>query len=152
MPSTSQFDGLAKIVEKIKQNQERMEKSMQDMIGFFKFVEEKMDKKLEERHDKVNNILEDIKRKQPSSSGAQETNEYMGARSFEKHLDKVEEGKEEEDEEEDEAANLNMESINQKDLEKKDDHEDSEGRGGMAESGNQGSGEPVGGQTTLAKP
>lgn len=77
MPSTSQFDGLAKIVEKIKQNQERMEKSMQDMIGFFKFVEEKMDKKLEERHDKVNNILEDIKRKQPSSSGAQETNEYM---------------------------------------------------------------------------
>ena len=54
-----------------------MEKSMEDMIGFFKSVEEKMDKKFEELHDKVNNILEDIKRKQPTSLGAHETNKYM---------------------------------------------------------------------------
>ena len=44
-----------------------------------------------------------------------------------------------------------MESINEKNLGKKDDHEDGEGRGGMAGSGNQGSGGPAGGQTTLTK-
>ena len=69
------------------------------------------------------------------------------ARSFEKHINKVEKSKEE-----DEVADLNMESINQKGLRKKNDHEDGEGRRGMVGSGNQGFGGPVGGQTTLKRP
>ena len=74
-----------------------------------------------------------------------------GARSFEEHLDKVEESQEEEEEEKDEDADLNMESINQKGLEKKDDHEDGEGKECMTGSGNQISGRPDGGRTTLTK-
>ena len=82
MPSTSQLDGLAKVVESIKQSLKKMEKIMEEMIGLFKTVEEKIDKKFEELYVNLNNIVEEIKRKQPISSGAQKTNEYMVSISF----------------------------------------------------------------------
>ncbi|KAA0041495.1 protein Ycf2-like [Cucumis melo var. makuwa] len=36
MPSTSQIDGLTRIVEKIEKSQERMEKSMEGILDFLK--------------------------------------------------------------------------------------------------------------------
>ena len=77
MSSTSTFDGLAKAVESIKQIQEKMERSMKEMIGLFKTMEEKMNNKFEELHVNLNNIVEEIKMKQPTSSGAQKITEYM---------------------------------------------------------------------------
>ena len=54
-----------------------MKKSMKKMIGLFKTVEEKMNKKSEELHVNLNNTVEEIKRKQLTSSSAQKKPEYM---------------------------------------------------------------------------
>ena len=52
MSSTCQLDGLTNVVEKIQQSQERLEKSIKDIIELFKFVEVKMHKKFEELDNK----------------------------------------------------------------------------------------------------
>ena len=82
MPFTIQLDGLAKAIQSIKPSQEKMEKSIEHMIGLFKTMKEKMDKKFEKLHVNLNNSIEEIKRKQPTSSSAQKTNNYIVSMSF----------------------------------------------------------------------
>ena len=77
MSSTSQLDGLSKVVESIKQTQEKMEKSMEKIVELFKIVEDKMNKKFEELHTHLNNIIQEIKGKQNTYSGVQKTTGYM---------------------------------------------------------------------------
>ncbi|KAA0031658.1 protein Ycf2-like [Cucumis melo var. makuwa] len=80
-----------------------------------------MNKKFEELGQRLNRTIEEIKSQQPSSSDAQKTNEYMGKRAFEEHLDKVEEDRDKEEEQKDEDEDLNLELKNPKVLGKKDD-------------------------------
>ncbi|KAA0041493.1 protein Ycf2-like [Cucumis melo var. makuwa] len=77
MSFTSQIDGLTRIVEKIEKSQERMEKSMEGILDFLKSVELKMNSRFKELGQKMNGIVEAIRSQQPSSSGVQDTNEFM---------------------------------------------------------------------------
>ena len=70
MPSTSQIDGLTRMVEKIKKNQEKMEKSMKGIFYFLKSIELKMNTRFEELGQNMNGIIEAIRSQQPSSSSA----------------------------------------------------------------------------------
>uniref|UniRef100_A0A9I9EIM1 DUF1985 domain-containing protein n=1 Tax=Cucumis melo TaxID=3656 RepID=A0A9I9EIM1_CUCME len=70
MPSTSQIDGLTRIVEKIEKSQEMMEKSMDGILDFLKSVELKMNTRFKELRQKMNGIIEAIRSQQPSSLGA----------------------------------------------------------------------------------
>ncbi|TYK13893.1 protein Ycf2-like [Cucumis melo var. makuwa] len=79
MPSTSEINVLRKMVEKIEKCQQRMETSVEGILEFLKYMELKMNNRFEE----------------------------LGARAFEKHLDKVEE-----DQEEDDIEDLNLDSSN----------------------------------------
>lgn len=135
---------------------------MGEILEFLKCAEVKMDKKVEKLGNKLNDIIEQMKSQQASSSSAQQTNEYMvsmwytlkmscliicifnrivkytlfwmqGARDFEEHLDRVE--KDWEEKEEDEEMNLESTKLNV--LRKKDDDQDDEGNWSMAGNQNQ---------------
>ena len=54
-----------------------MEKNMGEILEFLKCVEVKMDKKVEKLGNKLNDIIEQMKSQQASSSSAQQNNKYM---------------------------------------------------------------------------
>ncbi|TYJ95783.1 protein Ycf2-like [Cucumis melo var. makuwa] len=100
-----------------------MEKSMDGILDFLKSIELKMNTRFKKLEQKMNEIIKAIRSQQPSSSGAQVTNEYM-SKSFEEQLDKVKENQEKDD-----IEDLNLDSSNPKVLGQAD------GQPRMAKSG-----------------